>query len=164
MVELRMPVFAFAAALMLGCGGTPAGSQIPEGARAALEEADQFELLSLDPNPQPEKSGDDFRGWKVLGRTPVGDSDTRKELVAALTKGAGESDGMVAGCFNPRHGIRATREGEAVDLVICFECLQVQVYAGAGRAGSFLTTRSPQPVFDRVLREAGVPLAGAAGP
>jgi hypothetical protein len=72
------------------------------------------------------------------------------------------NDGRVAACFNPRHGIRASREGKTIDLVICFECLQVYVYAEEGRQGSFLTTSSPQPVFDQVLREAGVPLAKGA--
>src|SRR5829696_4569024 len=162
MIGSRVPALAFATALAVGCAGTPADNKIPEGARAALEEADRFELLSVVPDRQPDRPEDDFHGWTVLGRTPVTDADTRSALVTALKKGAGENDGIAANCFNPRHGIRATRGDQMVDFVICFECLQVQVYAGAGRAGGFLTTASPQPAFDRVLREAGVPLAGAA--
>jgi hypothetical protein len=44
-----------------------------------------------------------------------------------------------------------------VDLVICFECLSVEVYIGDKRAEKgFLTTGDPQEVFDAVLKAAGV--------
>jgi hypothetical protein len=157
-----MIVLPFATVLLVGCTGSSADSKIPAGARTALEKADQMELLSTDPASQQEKPKDDFHGWKVLGRTQIKDADTRKKLVAALKKGVGENDGMAAACFHPRHGIRATQGSKTTDFVICFECFQVQVYAGEKRDGSFLTTDSPQPVFDQVLREAGVPLAEAA--
>ena len=136
MVRFLIPFLALATTLMVGCTGKSADSKIPEPdskiperPRAALEKADQFELLSIDPDRQQEKPKDDFHGWKVLGRTQIKDADTRKKLVAALQKGVGENDGTVANCFNPRHGIRATHEGKTMDFVICFECLQVQVYA-----------------------------------
>lgn len=158
MVRSLKHVLAVAAALMVGCG-----SKIPEPARTALEGADQLELLSIDPSRRRETSADDFHGWRVLGRTQVQDADARKRLAAALRKGAGESDGSVAACFSPRHGVRATHAGKTVDLVICFECLQVKVYSADEPDGSFLTAGSPQPVFDQILREAGVPLAEAAG-
>ena len=82
-------------------------------------------------------------------------------LVAALKKGVEENDGTVANCFNPRHGIRATHEGNTVELVICFECLSMQAYLGAERSGA-LTTASPERTFDDVLRAAKVPLAPKA--
>jgi hypothetical protein len=159
---LRIVAVAFAIALLAGCADPPAPSKLPERARAALEAPDHFELLSLDPAGPRDGHPDDFHGWKVLGRTPVEAAETRAELMAALEQGARENTGTAAGCFNPRHGIRATRGGQTADLVICFECFQVQVYAGDTRDGGFLTTRSPQPVFDQVLRDAGLPLAGAA--
>jgi hypothetical protein len=162
MVRFLIPALALATTLMAGCADKSADGKIPEWARAALEKADQFELLSLDPDRRQEKPKDDFHGWKVLGRTQVKDADTRKKLVAALKKGVGANDGAVANCFNPRHGIRAVHEGKTIDFAICFECLQVKAYAEEKREGGFLTTGSPQPVFDQVLREAGVPLAAAA--
>ena len=69
---------------------------------------------------------------------------------------------MVAGCFNPRHGIRLIGGGETTDLVICFECLQVQVFVDGRRPGGFLTSASPQPAFDQVLLAAGIALPEAA--
>ncbi|HKB04371.1 MAG TPA: hypothetical protein VKD90_19260 [Gemmataceae bacterium] len=137
-------------------------NKIPDDLRAILEKADQFELLSLNPREPDAKPKDGFHGWEVLGKTTVKDADTRKNLVAALQKGVAESDGTVARCFNPRHGIRVTHDGKTTDLVICFECLQVKAFAG-DRRHDFLVTRSPQPAFDAVLKEAKVPLPEPAG-
>src|SRR5262245_33583320 len=129
MVRSLVPLLVLATAGMIGCAGKSPASKIPEIARVALEKADEFELLSILPDHQQEKPKDDFHGWKVLGRTQIKNADTRKKLVAALEKGVGENDGIIANCFNPRHGIRATHEGKTVDFVICFECFQVYLYA-----------------------------------
>jgi hypothetical protein len=133
------------------------GNKIPDDLRALLEKADQFELLSLSPEEPKEKPKDGFHGWRVLGQTTVKDAETRNKLLAALEKGVAENKGEVARCFNPRHGIRVTHDGKTADLVICFECLQVKAFAG-DRGHDFLVTRSPQPTFDAVLKEAKVPL------
>jgi hypothetical protein len=136
-------------------------NKIPDETKAILDKADSFELLSLDPMRDKEVK-DGFHGWKVLGKTEVKDADTRKGLVAALAKGAADNKGEVARCFNPRHGIRATHDKKAVDLVICFECLQVRVYPDKGEGEGFLTTAKPQAEFDKVLKAADVPLAKPA--
>jgi hypothetical protein len=132
-------------------------NKIPDDLRAMLEKADQFELLSLNPDETKEKPKDGFHGWQVLGKTTVKDAEARKKLFAALEKGVAENKGEVARCFNPRHGIRVTHDGKTADLVICFECLQVKAFAG-DRRHDFLVTPSPQPTFDAVLKEAKVPL------
>jgi hypothetical protein len=151
-------VLSLSAVILAAAGGAWLWSRrndMPAAARAALEQADTFELLSLNPR----LAEDEFHNRRVLGRTAVTNPSTRARLAEALRNGARESDGSVMACFNPRHGIRATRAGRVTDLVICFECRQVHVYRDGKRAGSFLTTASPQAAFDRVLRDAGVPLA-----
>jgi hypothetical protein len=64
----------------------------------------------------------------------------------------------MAMCFIPRHGVHLVHQQEVVDLIICFECNQLQWWA-AGRRGLLLTTGSPQPLLDRMLREGSAPLA-----
>ena len=90
----------------------------------------------------------------------VKDAEVRKEIVTALDKGIGESDGNWAKCFDPRHGIRVQREGKTVELVICFECGWVYIFTGdkEERQGVVVTTGKPQAVFDKVLKDADVPL------
>src|SRR5438270_721857 len=130
---------------------------VPAAAAEALAKPESVELLSLDPKLLTEKPKDDFHGWKVLGRTTVKDDATRKKLAADLATAAESSEGLAAACFNPRHGLRVTRNGKTVDFVICFECWQVKVYEG-DKADGFLITDTPQPAFDKVLRDAGVTL------
>ncbi len=161
MHRLQGIVLPIVIALIAGCTSNSADSKIPERAMAALEKADQFELLSIDPDRLEERPKDDFHDWTVLGRRQIKDAVTRKKLVAALKNGAAENDGTVNMCFHPRHGIRAIHDGKTMDFVICFECFQVKVYADEKRDDGFLTTGSPQPVFDQVLRDAGIPLAEA---
>jgi hypothetical protein len=102
---------------------------------------------------------DHFHGWRVLGRTTITDQATQRKLNEALRAGARENSGAAAACFNPRHGVHVTRADKTYDLVICFECLQVQAFEAGQRTEGFLVSESPQPVFDEVLRAAGVPLA-----
>jgi hypothetical protein len=164
MVKATSAILGVAVLFMAGCGSNPY-QKIPQNVRTALEKADQFELLSLDPaslDPsrpaiKPENS---FHRWEILGKTEVNDIETRKKLVAALQKGIGDHpNNYVVNCFNPRHGIRVTSEGKTVDLVICFECENIYIHAGNDSDEKcYQTTNSPQPVFDEVLRQAGVPL------
>ena len=86
--------------------------------------------------------------------------DDKKAILAALRKGVADSDGMVAACFNPRHGIEATYEGKTVELVICFECLSISGWVD-GERFSVLTTGGPAGEFNRMLEAKGVPLPKA---
>jgi hypothetical protein len=134
-------------------------NKIPDKARAILEKAEQIELLSIDPERPKENPKDDFHGWKVLGKTVVKDAEVRKKLVAAFQKGVEENKGEAALCFNPRHGIRASHDGKTADFLICFECFHGHTYVGEKEIEGFLTTDSPEAVFDKVLKDAMVPLA-----
>ena len=87
------------------------------------------------------------------------DLKTRNNLLTAFYKGIGESSGIEMACFNPQFGIRAVREGQTVDLVICYACLQIEIYDRYGMR-STTTSNFPLPMFSRVLSDAGVKLAG----
>jgi hypothetical protein len=135
-------------------------NEIPADVKTALDKAETFELYSLDPGPgEKEDVKNGFHAWHVLGKTTIKKADTRKEVIAALAKGVEANKGEAAKCFDPRHGIRVVHDGKTIDLVICFRCLQVQVFHGDKRSDDFLTTASPQETFDKVLKTAGVPLA-----
>lgn len=159
----------FIAAVVLlaltGCGRSElaTSSDLPPSVWSALQAAEHYELLSLDPKPElrGDAAGSGFHGWHVLGRTEITDVGVQRKLNSALRAGVQENDGTVAACFEPRHGISVVSGESTTDLVICFECFSAQVYVDGARGEGFLTTGSPQPVFDEVLREANVPLAAA---
>lgn len=136
---------------------TPDYQHLPKDVEAILAKPDRLELFSLDPAMPDEKPKNGFHEWKVLGSTVVKDAKTQAALVAALQKGIAESN-VVASCFDPRHGLRATQGGKTVDLVICFRCRSIEVHRGDQRSFVWVTV-SPQPALDKVLKDANVPLA-----
>jgi hypothetical protein len=123
---------------------------IPAAAAAILEQPDQFELLSLNPQLQQEAAGVDYHGFRVIRTVVIKDAETRQRLVSSFKIAVAENQGTVAACFNPRHGMRVTRNQKQVEFVICFECNRVRVF-GVVR-GEFLVTNSAQAFFDSVLR------------
>lgn len=135
--------------------------RMPRVASDALETANQYELLSLDPERPEVPSPDLYHGYRVLGRTVVVDSATRQRLNRALRGGVESVFANRPRCFNPRHGIRVTRAGQVMEFVICFECQQVQVWNGSQPVADWSTDSSPQSVFDDVLRQANLPLPSA---
>lgn len=138
-------------------------NQLSPETRRVLDSAERFVLLSLDPTHPGLRSEsaapptETFHDYGVLGRTEIRSAEERTELLRALYKGIADSDGMVAACFNPRHGISASLGDETVDLVICFECLSIQTHHK--QAGDVHTTQSPQPTFNRALERAHLPIA-----
>lgn len=136
---------------------------LPPETRKVLENGELFVLYSLKPiSVEYLKSTDEnpievFHDFPVLGKVEIQSAVERATLLKALYAGISENDGMAANCFFPRHGIRATLNGETVDQVICFECAQIETHAPHGK--NVLTSASPQLVFDKTLQDAGVPLA-----
>ena len=121
----------------------------------------KFVLYSLDPRKRHEESLHNqkvFHGFNILGRAQITDSSEQRALLRALAHGVRENDGPPAACFDPRHALHVDQGGRSIDLVICFECSQVHAY-GFNQHDSFLTSASPQPIFDDSLRRHGLPLA-----
>ncbi|HSI35099.1 MAG: hypothetical protein ACAI43_15995 [Phycisphaerae bacterium] len=157
MSRALLPLVACLFSAQLACAG-PGAKPLPADVDALLTKADEIELISISPEHLKEQPEGHFHGWRVLGRTTVKGGD-KAAVLAALRAGISENDGMVAGCFNPRHGLRATVAGRTVDLVICFECMSMQVWEGGKVTAQALTTRTPQATLDRVLSAAKVELA-----
>jgi len=123
----------------------------------------KFVLYSLDPrltlsHDESVQTATLFHGYHILGQTEISDAKERRTLAQALARGAGENEGNLANCFNPRHGLHVEQSGRAVDFVICFECLRTHAY-GFPLGNEFLTSASPQRIFDDSLRRHHLPLA-----
>ncbi|MEZ6018150.1 MAG: hypothetical protein R3F49_23800 [Planctomycetota bacterium] len=127
-----------------------------------LRGAATLELLALEPDgPLPEQRNDPtcFHGYRVLGRALVSDVATRTQLLDAIGRACRENDGRSAACFAPRHGVRAITEGHTVDLLICFQCLSMRVYAdGVSRdSGDLASTQEPE--VSGIFRAQGLSIA-----
>jgi hypothetical protein len=136
--------------------------RLPEPAKSALEQAEELELISLDPR-KPAKGEDTthtFHRRKILGTTRITDTETRRFLLAALNYGLREaSEG--AECFEPRHCIRVKHQGKVIEVVICFACDLGAVYID-GKLGpdfQFVIDESPRTVFDGLLSAGRIQIA-----
>lgn len=148
-----------AAICVAGCIVLSPMQSLPQPIGSAFRDADDVILYSLAPEAHT-GDGETFHGFTVRGKTVVKDSATRKTLFHAFAKGVDDHDGSVAACFIPHHGLRVRSGGKTTDLVICFLCAQVYVYAGesATKHESILISKSPRAAFDKVLRDANVPV------
>jgi len=148
--------------LAFASGCTLSRQEVPGNARSILENAETFEILALHPYPHLEEGTpvgpeDSFRGYRILGRTAVPDASDRRRLVDLVFEGIDRSKGMVAACFDPRHGIHATRGGAEVDLVICYECLSMHLYRdGSDDRVRFLTAKSVEPEVTSLFEAHGL--------
>lgn len=152
-------------------------SIFPGDARRILEQSENLTLLSVSPSPgdydDPANapSRPKFHEHGILGQTRVAGS-VKAELLASFYDGfiapysPPRADGLKNlkqigfGCFNPRHGIRATSGGKTIDLLICFECRHFEVYENGKLVRQrSLATDAPLPVFNRILTKAHVPLS-----
>ena len=155
--NIRMSEIVFVVAAVIAMAACGDRNVIPATAATILEQADHFELLSLDPRPQWEPAEGDFHRYKVLGTAVIEDAETRKKIVSAFKRAVAENQNYVAACFNPRHGIRVTRKGKQVDFVICFGCAQVEVFGEV--SVRILIGNSARALFDSVLQSSGIPRA-----
>ena len=127
----------------------------------SAEPPDQLILYSVDGRDDAGKPGKDvelFHNYPVLGKIEIKEAAKRDEILAALKSGIDKSDGTVAKCFWPRHGIRVVEKGKTTDYVICFECLQLKKHQEKD-VKTIPITREPQAVLNKILREANIPLA-----
>jgi len=80
-------LFSFPVALAIGFSAQVAGQEnrIPDQAREILENATQFELLSIGYGSSTKNPPEDYHGWHVIGKATIKDPNARLRLVAALT-------------------------------------------------------------------------------
>jgi len=153
MNPLRLSILLCLVSLVAGCGVSNSTSASDSGA-----EPGDVVLLSV--NPQKAKAGDKgaiFHGYPVLGEVTLTGED-RKVVLAALAKGIAEAPELGARCFIPRHGLRVTENGATVEHLICFECSWIYTYEGGKRTVKCIAN-TPRGTFNRVLRDADIPLA-----
>jgi hypothetical protein len=127
-----------------------------------LESPDQLTLYSIDPRTSKDETRETFHRYPVLGKIEMTDPAQRKEIVEAMQAGITTSELVVMACFEPRHAIRVVKQGQTLDLVICFECRAVDLEPRPIEPRSVPITRAPQKVLDRYLADAGIPLAPSA--
>ena len=157
----RMGIVSWVALLgAVSLGGCSAG--LSGAARATLLHAEQMEIFTVDPapqidgNPHPAPASQLFHEHQILGRAEVTDAGERARL-GRIVDGSThrfEEGAAVPDCFSPRHGVRVRRGATQVDLLICYQCSNVHVYAPGGERD--LATRDVQGKVDPIFAAHGL--------
>jgi hypothetical protein len=124
----------------------------------------QLYLYSLDPLKRQEVVHDDpnvFYGFPILGKVEIRPFGEKEALLKAFIQGVKESNGVVAACFEPRHGLRMIQGDQKTDFVICYTCLSIDVY-GFGSVHGFPTSGSPVTIFNQFLDQYHITKAKAS--
>lgn len=161
MNTLFRAVACVASALLVACGSV-------HERLSPLDGAASVELYALDPRDvdleRVEPGAPMFHNYVVLGAATLKDPEATKNLARLISRGIAEHSDKVAGCFNPRHGLRVVRAGRTLDLVICYECLQIHVHdervTNSSGYDGLLTSQSVEPDVTRIFESVGLKIAG----
>jgi len=157
-------LLALAAMLPLAsCAGRKQAHEVtedaaPTGVLADLVGADSARVYALHPYPHAVEAdpGPRFHDYLVLGEAELADVADGDYLLALLELGIEGSDGRVAGCFNPRHGLRVEKDGRTTDFVICFECFSMEVHEDGAATGGHETSSEPERVVTAFYEARGL--------
>jgi hypothetical protein len=92
---------------------------------------DKALLYSIDPSPGESGSGPMFHGHRILEQAPLKEVQAIKafeEIRTSARRWISSSRREEYACFDPRHGIRVSKNSQAFDLLICYECGKAVVY------------------------------------
>lgn len=146
----------------------------PKNTRTIFEDSDKFILLSLAgmeaslPNsfelasfiPASGKNPltpSMFHGYRILGQTEIKNEEIQEHIRAIYDDGISDNH-FSAACFSPKHGIRTAKNGQILDIVICFHCSLAKMYLNNEEVAGYHFGSVHQPDFDAVLTDANVPL------
>ncbi|MGE0434692.1 MAG: hypothetical protein AB7S36_20730 [Planctomycetota bacterium] len=138
-------------------------SQLDNAMLAASVVGDNGPVTVFGDYPPPDTP--DLRGYPILGRTSL-EPAVATEVVKLIFDAVSQSTqplGSKSGCFNPRHGIVATRGGDRVELLICFECHVLNASGPGHETTGGSITDDPAGRYDEILLAAGVPTRYRAG-
>jgi hypothetical protein len=98
-----------------------------------------------------------FHRYPVLGKLNITSVADRVVILDAIQK-AKKPGPTAVECFDPRHGVRLTRNGTTIDYVICFYCTKYDEYLDALQVASqWQIDENAKSVLDDYLRKAHIP-------
>jgi hypothetical protein len=130
-------------------------ARFPPAVFAVLEAPEAVKVMTLDPIGVEEDRPGLLHGFRVRGAAPV-PTRARRQAVGRALIAANREDPRWSMCFDPHYAVRASRDGQAVDLLICFRCGNVLVVGPAGHAATYPFGWSAAGVIRRELRRGGV--------
>jgi hypothetical protein len=170
---LRALFLAGASGFLTGCGtnatapekmiqnpAPPTEIAMGRGTNAAApEKMILFSIDGTDRDPKiPVEVKERFYNYPVLGKIDTADPEQRVTLVNALKDAQDRRPKDGAKCFWPRHALSIIDKGKKIDYIICFECKWFTEYVDGTQIRHETINSDVQPIFDKMLKDAGIPL------
>lgn len=167
-LAVRLGLSGALVAALAACVPSPA-EHGPVGVLAHLVDADAMTVHALHPYEHEYMDGGEFADQAetverfceqpILGTATVDDAATRDLLLRLVERGIAASDGSVAACFDPRHGISVEKDGVTTDFLICFECLSMDVFVDGVEGKGHLTSNAVEPDVSAIFGDLGLTIA-----
>jgi TPR repeat protein len=150
-------------AVIASCGVAPKSARLPEEVLKAIDSPSSLTLFSLQPWGGPDLPEWDFHGHHQNGHAVL-EPTQAKQAVAALKDAVSRgTSGVVSMCLvNPRHALRAVSGGNTYDILICYECGQLELYKNDQPLPFAGSIAGNADALNRLLKKAGIPLADDA--
>lgn len=140
---------------------------------AGFMDATEVELQSINPTMErlaPENLPTPYGtlyGYPILGRVRISDPSelaTVRKAVWDIDRANKAWNDMVAACFSPRHCLRLNTPSGTRELLICYECKQVEIRDGKDYIDSLFICTDGKPaatseLLNSLLRKHGIALA-----
>lgn len=140
-------------------------NELPKEVITALDTAPSVTLYSIQPWGGPDLPEWDFHGHHVLGKIELEQEKARQAAnefkdAAARMESAFFGGGVGSNCvITPRHALRVVSEGHTYDLLLCYQCRQLEVFRD-GKEIKFIDGVKGSPLtLNGLLTTANIPLA-----
>jgi TPR repeat protein len=134
--------------------------RLPEEVLKALDRPSSITLYSIQPWGGPDLPEWDFHGHHQNGHVELKPKQAKQAIAAlndAISKGA---VGLESLCLiNPRHALRVISSGNTYDILICYECGQLELYKNDQPLRFSGSIGSKPDALNRLLQQDGIPLA-----
>jgi TPR repeat protein len=147
-------------AMVAGCGVASAPLKLPEEVLKALDKPSSITLYSIQPWGGPDLPEWDFHGHHQNGHAEL-EPKQAKQAIAALNDAISKGNaGLESLCLiNPRQALRVISSGNTYDILICYECGQLELYKNDQPLPFSGSIGSKPDALNRLLQQSGIPLA-----
>ena len=134
--------------------------RLPADVYRALDSPSEIALYSTNPDSQAFHWWFSrwFHGYRIIGQISVTDPIQRRQVATVVRQAARTYIADTKCVFSPRHAVRLSSGAHTYDFLICFECLQMEVYSDDQRVADLSIGGSPD-VLNRILHSARISVA-----
>ena len=143
-------------AIITGCGVATTPPTLPVEVVDAIASPSSVTLYSIQPWGGPDLPDWDFHGHHQNGHIAL-TKVKAKQAIAALNEAISMGNAALESLclINPRHALRVISSGATYDILICYECGQIEIYRNDQRlrfSGSIGLTGEPRYAGARWVR------------